>query len=274
MRPWGLGRAVHEAVWRIEPVGWPRSQRLRIVMLADLHAGMPQMGPDRIAGIVAQANRLRADLTVLLGDYRADYPFQGAAVPIEAVAPILSHLSAPLGVWAVQGNHDWRDDIWASRNRTGPTRTQTALQASGLPVLENRAVRLTVPGGAAFWLAGLGSQGAFTKKMRAGIQGAHDLPATLAQVTDGAPVILLAHEPDIFAALPDRACLTLSGHTHGGQITLFGRPLVVPSAYGRRYAYGHVREGSRDLVVSGGLGCSGLPLRFGRPPEITVVDLS
>ncbi len=274
MQPWGLGRPVREVFWRIQPPGWPRGQRLRIVLIADVHAGVPQMSPGRIAGIVAQANALNPDLAVLLGDYRADYPFQGPPVPIEVVAPVLSHLSAPLGVWAVQGNHDWRDDVWACRNRTGPTRTQTALQAAGLAVLENRAVQLTAPGGAAFWLAGLGSQGAFTKKMRAGVRGAHDLPGTLAQVTDAAPLILLAHEPDIFATLPDRACLTLSGHTHGGQITLFGRPLVVPSAYGRRYAYGHVREGARDLVVSGGLGCSGLPLRFGRPPEITIVELS
>jgi len=74
--------------------------------------------------------------------------------------------------------------------------------------------------------------------------------------------------------VPDRFAVTLSGHTHGGQVRLpfIGRP-VVPSAFGQRFAYGHIREGGRDLVVSGGLGCSIAPIRFGVPPEITVVTL-
>jgi predicted MPP superfamily phosphohydrolase len=101
-----------------------------------------------------------------------------------------------------------------------------------------------------------------------------DLPATLAQVTDDAPAILLAHEPDVFAQGIGRVALTLSGHTHGGQVRFGPWAPVVPSQFGNRYAYGPVREGGRDLVVSGGLGCSGLPVRFGVPPEITVVDLS
>ena len=87
-------------------------------------------------------------------------------------------------------------------------------------------------------------------------------------------MILLAHEPDIFAEMPPRVGLTLSGHTHGGQVRLFGWSPVVPSAYGNRYAWGHVREGGRDLVVSGGIGCSMLPVRFGMPPEITVIEVS
>ena len=93
-------------------------------------------------------------------------------------------------------------------------------------------------------------------------------------MTDDAPVILMAHEPDIFPDVPDRVCLTLSGHTHGGQVRLFGWSPVVPSRYGNRYAYGAIQEGGRHLVVSGGIGCSIAPIRFGMPPEITVVDLS
>jgi predicted MPP superfamily phosphohydrolase len=73
--------------------------------------------------------------------------------------------------------------------------------------------------------------------------------------------------------MPARAALTLCGHTHGGQLRLFGWSPRVPSRYGNRYAYGHVREAGRDLIVSGGLGTSKLPLRFGVPPEITVVEL-
>jgi predicted MPP superfamily phosphohydrolase len=66
--------------------------------------------------------------------------------------------------------------------------------------------------------------------------------------------------------------LTLSGHTHGGQVRLFGWSPVVPSRYGNRFAYGHVRAPC-ELIVSGGLGFSIAPIRFGMPPEIVHVTL-
>ena len=141
-------------------------------------------------------------------------------------------------------------------------------------MLANRAVKLG-SGTGAFWLAGLDSQTAFQAfGERRNWVGASDLPGTLAQLTDDAPAILLAHEPDIFVKVPERIALTLSGHTHGGQVRFGPWAPVVPSQYGARFAYGWVRESGRDLVVSGGLGCSGLPIRFGVPPEITVVDLA
>ena len=65
--------------------------------------------------------------------------------------------------------------------------------------------------------------------------------------------------------------MTLSGHTHGGQVRLFGYSPIVPSRYGNRFAYGHVVETDRNLIVSGGLGCSIMPVRFGMPPEIVEV---
>ena len=92
-------------------------------------------------------------------------------------------------------------------------------------------------------------------------------------MNDGSPVILLAHEPDIFPDVPKRVSLTLSGHTHGGQIRLFGYSPVVPSRFGNRYAYGHVVEDDRHLIVSGGLGFSILPIRFGVRPEILSIEL-
>ena len=101
------------------------------------------------------------------------------------------------------------------------------------------------------------------------------MPKTLAQITDDTtPAILLAHEPDIFPKVPERFGLTLSGHTHGGQVKLplIGRP-IVPSRFGQRYAYGHVIEDERHLIVSGGLGLSNLPIRFGVPPEIVLLEL-
>jgi len=86
-------------------------------------------------------------------------------------------------------------------------------------------------------------------------------------------VILMAHEPDTFTEVPNRVALTVSGHTHGGQVNLAGFTSVVPSKYGSRYVYGHINEGGRDLVVSAGLGVSGLPIRFGRPLEIVVIEI-
>jgi predicted MPP superfamily phosphohydrolase len=112
-------------------------------------------------------------------------------------------------------------------------------------------------------------------KTAKGHRHADDLPGTLKKIRDKSnPVILLAHEPDIFPEVPERVSLTLCGHTHGGQVALpfIGRP-VVPSRYGDRYAYGHIVEDGRHLIVSGGLGCSGIPVRFGVPPEIVVIDI-
>ena len=121
-------------------------------------------------------------------------------------------------------------------------------------------------------MAGLGDQLAF-RLGNGRFQGVDDLPTTLAQILDDSPVILLAHEPDIFPEVPQAVALTLSGHMHGGQVRLFGWSPIVPSRYGNRYAYGHIHENHRDLVVSGGVGCSIAPVRFGVTPEITLVHL-
>ena len=124
------------------------------------------------------------------------------------------------------------------------------LERVGIPVYENDVVRLTKDG-RPFWLAGLGDQMAFIsgrrKRARRRFEGVDDLPGTLAKVTDDAPVILLAHEPDIFPRVPDRVALTLSGHTHGGQVRMFGYSPMVPSRFGNRYAYGHIVEDDRNL---------------------------
>lgn len=264
-------RWLRTRTWRLSPPGWPASRRLRIVMVSDLHAGLPQMPLSRVAEVVDRALALQGDMIVVTGDFRASLWFRQNTLTIEEVAAHLARLKAPLGVHAVLGNHDWWDDDAAQQRRAAPVHAQKVLQDAGIGVLVNRALRIG-QGDAAFWLAGLDSQHAIQGARRRH-EGRHDLPATLAQVADNAPVILLAHEPDIFPEVPARVSLTLSGHTHGGQIRLGPIVPVVPSRFGARYAYGHVTEGGRHLVVSGGLGCSGLPFRFGMPPEITVVDL-
>lgn len=255
--------------WRIRRADWS-APPLKIAVLADLHMGEPFVGLNRLRRIVKRVNALDADLVLLLGDYAAGHRFVSEPVKIADVAPVLAGCQARHGVFAVLGNHDWWDDRAAQRRGGGPNLYADALQAAGIRVLSNEALKLDGPG---IWLAGLEDQLALLRGKQ-GLVGLDDLPGTMAQISDAAPVVLMAHEPDIFPKVPGRVALTLSGHTHGGQVRLFGWSPIVPSRFGNRYAYGHVREEGRDLVVSGGIGCSILPVRFGVTPEITVVELS
>jgi len=254
---------------------WPTGLDLSIAVVADLHACEPWMNVARIEAIVAQTNALGADLIVLLGDFSSGHRLVTRRLePAEWARP-LAQLKAPLGVHAILGNHDWWDDRAVQAIRRGPPYGRGALEQVGIPVYENDVVRLGKDG-RAFWLAGLGDQLAFwpVRRHYPGLRwGIDDLAATLAKTKDAEPVILLAHEPDIMPRVPERVSLVLSGHTHGGQVRLFGFSPVVPSRYGNRFAYGHVRE-QTDLIVSGGLGCSIAPVRLGVPPEILLVKVS
>jgi predicted MPP superfamily phosphohydrolase len=249
--------------YALEPPGWPAGQRLLIAVIADLHAGGPNMGHRRVRHVVETTNALSPDLTLLLGDYVADHMFVTERVPSEVWAGELGQLSAPHGVWAILGNHDWWRDVREIRR---------ALAIARIPVLENDAVRLG-PDGRRFWLAGIGDQLAHPLGHRR-YRGVDDLPATLRRVRGEDPVVLMAHEPDIFPKVPSRVALTLAGHTHGGQIRIPGVwQHFVPSKYGARYAYGHVVEDDRHLIVSGGIGTSAFPARLGVPPEIVLIEL-
>lgn len=258
----------------IAPPQWPADFNLKIAVITDLHACDPWMSLDRIQGIVDRTNRLKADVVVLLGDYVAGHRQVTRYIPADEWAPVLGGLKAPLGVHAILGNHDWWDDKTIQRAGEGHTVARRALEAAGIPVYENDAQRLTKDG-RPFWLAGLGDQLAYLPARRfrpVSRIGVDDLSATLAKVKDDAPVILLAHEPDVAVRVPARVALQLSGHTHGGQVRLFGWSPVVPTRYGGKFAYGHSRE-KCDVIVSGGLGCSILPFRLGVPPEIVLVTL-
>lgn len=249
--------------YRLAPPGWPEGRWLTIAVIADLHAGGPNMGIERVRQVVDACNRQHCDVVVLLGDYFATHHFVTEYVAPGVWAGELARLSAPLGVYAVFGNHDWWHDIAGVRRALADVR---------IPAMQNEAV-LIGGDGHRFWLAGLGDQlahivgpGRFC--------GVDDLSGTLKRITTDDPVILLAHEPDIFVEVPERVSLTIAGHTHGGQIRLpFVPPVWVPSAYGARFAYGHIVERSRHMIVSGGLGCSGVPLRLGVPPEIVCIEL-
>jgi predicted MPP superfamily phosphohydrolase len=262
------------ARYDMTPPQWPADFPLRIAAIADLHACDPWMSLNRIRSIVEHTNALGADIIVLLGDYVAGHHHVTRYIPAGEWAPVLAGLKAPLGVHAILGNHDWWSDETVQREGQGLTVSRRALEAAGIPVYENDAVRLT-KAGRPFWLAGLGDQLAYMPARRfrpVRRIGVDDLAATLEKITDAAPVVLLAHEPDVAMRVPARVALQLSGHTHGGQVRLFGWSPVVPSRYGGRLAYGHTRTNC-DVVISGGLGCSFLPFRIGVPPEIVLVTL-
>lgn len=249
--------------------GWDPNLRLRVAVLADFHVCEPFMPFDRVAEIVDATNALEPDLILMLGDYPAGR-IAWRRLPLTDFARIVEGLKAPLGTFAILGNHDWWDDHAVQASRRGPPAVKGLLEARGIPVLENQALRL-VHGGRPFWVAGLADQQPFERTWMS--LNLADIPCTLAAVTDAAPVILMAHEPDIFMAMPSRVALTLAGHTHGGQVRLFGRSPAIRRVYGHDYSYGHVVQDGRHMIVSGGFGMSRIPVRLGVPPEIVLLEL-
>jgi uncharacterized protein len=269
-----LGRPVVTR-YGLVPPRWPDGLQLSVAVVADIHACDPWMSADRVAAIVEQTNALGADLILLLGDYLTTTRFVTAKVSAAAVSERLSHLSAPLGVYAILGNHDYSVDDAVQRDPKREPRMATALRAVGIPTLINESLRLSKDGHA-FWLAGLADQLALMPAKaygRRSFVGLDDLDATLADIPRSAPVLLLAHEPDIFPRVGNRASLTLSGHTHGGQIDLLGWRPVSASSGSKRYPSGHFEEDGSHLIVSKGLGVSGLPFRVGCWPEILLIQL-
>lgn len=233
----------------------PLSKSLRIAILTDLHVGSPFNGTGKLRDVVNRTNAARSDMICILGDLVIQGVIGGRFVPPEEIAAELKQLRATAGVLAVLGNHDgWFDH----------DRVQKALEQNGIRVIEETAVRLATPAGAV-WFAGISD--VWT--------GRHDIAAALSAVKDdGAPVILLTHNPDVFPDVPDRVALTLAGHTHGGQVRLpwLGRP-VVPSRFGQRFAAGHIVEGNRQMFVATGIGTSILPVRFRVPPTVAVLTI-
>ena len=233
---------------------WPAElSGLRIAVLTDLHVGSPYNGLPRLREIVRRTNETHPDLICLLGDY-VKGRIIGRFVNPEEFAPELGRLQAPLGVFAVLGNHDhWID---------GP-RVAKALRSVGITVLEDSARRVAFRA-AGFWIGGVSDFW----------EGRHDVRGTLRQVTDDAPVILMTHNPDLFPEIPPRVSLLLAGHTHGGQVVFpFLGALIVPSNYGNRYVAGHIEERGQHMFVATGTGMSYLPVRFLVPPEITLLRL-
>jgi predicted MPP superfamily phosphohydrolase len=237
----------------VEVEGWPAAlDDLKIALVADLHAGAPQVDEGRVEQVVAAVNRARPDIVALLGDYIDPAVALGKRVEPEAVARRLGELEAPLGSFAVLGNHDWEND---------GDRVRHALREQLIDVLENDAASVHLAG-EVVWIVGLAD--------------AHerepDLGTPFAMVPGSAPLVVLSHNPDVFPQLPARPLLTLAGHTHGGQVNVpVVRDIVTPSKYGDRYAGGLFRDGARVMYVSRGIGTSGYPVRFRAAPEIVLL---
>lgn len=245
---------------------------LRAVFLSDLHVCAPWSGLDCLSMVVDQINALAPDIVLLGGDYMADrnmHRFADLASP-QAIVACLSGLCAPLGVHGIMGNHDWKGCDQSRASGYTQNSVLDAFATAGLPLLRNSARQIAH--GSGFWLVGTDSQRAI-KRGRDTYTSFLDADAAFADVPENAPVIHLAHEPDYFHSGDPRAFLQLSGHTHGGQIKIFGRTPSVPSKYKSRYVYGYVAENNNHLIVSCGIGFSGLPLRVGVPPEIVLITV-
>ena len=259
--------------YALTPRGWPTGLKLRAAVIADLHACEPWMDLGRIEALCAQTQALDADIILLLGDYVSGMRLRTGEVADADWATALGKLTAPLGVHAVLGNHDYWEDRAFQQDQSKTPLARTALREAGIATYVNEVVRLEKDGHA-FWLAGLGDQlGILRAPDGRRIVGLDDLEATLAQIPEGEPALLLAHEPDIFPRVPDHISLTLSGHTHGGQISLLGWRPWAASLGSRRFPAGHYTVEGRELVVSRGLGCSVVPVRIGNWPEIVMLEL-
>lgn len=237
---------------------WAYNKPIKIIILADPHMIWPWMTQRHLSKIIKKTNGLKPDLVLLLGDYVGDHMFGRQLYAPDAIKPF-ENLSAPCGVFAVLGNHDMR------RKENHTSDWPKAMRESSIPVLDNMVSTITCNG---------------DKVNIAGIEdwwyGKPDIKKALGNTNSQFPTIFMTHNPDAFPDVPSDIALTVAGHTHGGQVRfpfIGALPAVIPSQYGDKYAYGHIHENGKDLFVSGGLGMTGLPIRFLNPPEIAVIHL-
>lgn len=235
--------------------GWPTElSGLKVALVSDLHVGAPFMDEQKMHAVRALVDAWKPDVVLIAGDLMVGTNRGPQSLSPDEAAATLKGWTAPAGVWAVLGNHDWwTDGVAVTR----------ALEENGIRVLANEAIALETPKGR-FWLAGL--EDAWTRKPNA--------ERALEFVTDDRPVLAFTHNPDVFPWTPARFAVLFAGHTHGGQVQL---PLIgalhVPSMFKQRYAEGHIIEEGRHLFVTTGVGTSVVPLRLGVAPEVALVTL-
>ena len=227
---------------------------MTIAQLTDLHVG-PHTSRAHLRRIADAVRAAKPDLIAYTGDQVDDY-----ARDVEPFGRAFGDLTAPLGVYAIAGNHD----VYA-----GWPAVRAGLERLGITVLVNDAVRRE-RNGATFWVAGTGDP--------AGGRGgqahaAPDIARTMARITPDEPSIVLAHNPALWPALARRgARLTLSGHTHHGQLSIptLGWSLASPFL---EHAMGVHREGAALLYIAPGSNFWGIPFRLGAYPEVTILVL-
>lgn len=252
---WMLREAMSEPVVRRASLAmpdWPAgASPVQVAFLSDVHVAGPDMPPSRLRQIVDQVNALKPDLVLFGGDFVSDKRVATKRYAASVALAPLKHLRAPLGAYAVLGNHDhWR---------SAPEIT-AALQAASVRPLQNGAARV-----GPLVLGGVDDD--FT--------GRADISTTVSQMRASAGArVLLSHSPDIVPAVPSDVSLILAGHTHCGQIRLpFIGALAYMSEYGDRFACGIIVEGFKRIIVSAGAGTSLLPLRLGTPPDLWLLTL-
>jgi uncharacterized protein len=250
-----IARAQSHAVQRLNIAirHWPRTARpLTIAFLSDLHVGSHSGDLNRLRLIVTEAGKFKPHLVLHGGDFLPWEHAYGRKVPPAVIGRILRRLQAPLGQFAVLGNHDYQ--------KRGESLT-AALIANGIDVLDDER-RTIVFEGHAIDLIGIPDARRHRDKAQ----------ALLDSLSSHRPSIILIHDPYWFAHVPVGPFLTLAGHTHGGQfqLPLLG-PFVNMSRAPMRWTYGRIIEQDRQMYVTSGLGTSGLPLRVGIPPEFVVL---
>ena len=222
---------------------------LRIAFLTDIHHG-PYIRLDYVASIVRTTDALRPDLILLGGDYSSK-----DAHYIAPCLDVLAGLSAPLGVFAVRGSHDYLHGL--APTVEGLRKARVAELTNASTWISRRGERLCLAGVDDLWY------------------GKPDLTKALKGVGGDDACLLVSHNPDFAETLNDpRVGLVLSGHTHGGQIYLpgIGAP-IVPSRYGQKYLKGLVEAPHTQVYISRGLGTLAQPLRYNSPPELTLITL-
>ncbi|MGH9474818.1 MAG: metallophosphoesterase [Terriglobales bacterium] len=215
---------------------------LRIAHLSDIHYGL-FLSPEALLRVLELTQAQRPDLVAITGDFVTQSP-----VFMEPVAEMLGRLRAPLGVFAVLGNHDFR---------AGADPLTRALRRNCIKVLRNQH-RLLHHHGAVFQIAGVDDS-----------RQHPDMAAALGP-TRNRFTLLLAHNPmELAAAARCGVDLVLSGHTHGGQIKFaFAEPL-----YQRFLPAGFLSLDATRMYVSRGLGKVIVPMRVGAPPELAFLTL-
>ena len=236
--------------------GWPRWCRpMRIAFLSDFHTGSHSGDVARLDAIIAEASSFRPDIALFGGDYVNMQVFGGGRVPPSTIATALARLEAPLGRFAILGNHDYQ---------YGAADVAGALERQDINVLSDSRVTLQFQNST---VDIIGVPDARVTRPEARVVLAGILPNT--------PTIVLAHDPVWFAQVPPGPHLTLAGHTHGGQIRIPGIGIVTNASKAPlRWSDGLIYEAERYLYVTSGIGTSSVPLRWGVPPGYAVLDVT